>query len=250
MSSRSRTAAVVLLSVSALCLGGCAFLRGSAAGTAFVASGQQQLRLPGANASVLPPMAYRDPFVIEEYARSTDHGRAEALFLRTQGLGTALDLEPRDLAYVTQRWAFNARRVPLAWQQPRQSMRRGSRFYYRRYRLASAAPASARACVAFMHTWDYVALDPQRRPGRGYVGYHCAPVGASLTDAAARRYLQRIVVAKRDNARDFHLGQAVPRDADALAAASARADRDWGFSGFPFRRTRHYPIGASYSAGG
>jgi hypothetical protein len=99
-----------------------------------------------------------------------------------------------------------------------------------------------------MRTWDRDSLDPLLRPGRGYFGYHCVPSGAALPDAAVQRYLRRIRIADPPLL-GFHIGQAVPRDAHAGTIANAQAGPGWGFTPFPFERTRHYPIGASTNGG-
>lgn len=243
-----RTAPVGLIVVIALLGSGCAFLRGSAAGTAFVEPGQRHLLLPGLTDADPAAVAYRSPFEYQEYAASRTDGRAEALYMRTKGLGTALELEPRRLESFTQRWAFTASASSLDWLQPRQSTLAGTAIHYRRYRLATGKADAARECVAFMRTWDTESQDPFLRPGRGYFGYRCGLPGATLSDADAQRYLRGIKIAEPP-LRDFHIGQTVPRDPRARSLANGKVHGDWGFTPFPFQRTRHYPIGASYSGG-
>jgi len=240
--------AIVFVVIGLLGCGGCAFLRGSAAGTAFVDPGQRHLLLPGLTGADPAASAYRAPFEYQEYARSQTDGRTEALFMRTKSLGTALDMQPLQLESYTRRWAFNGGAQKLDWLQPRQSRVAGTDIRYRRYRRAAGKPATARECVAFMRTWGRDSLDPLLRPGRGYFGYHCATPDTALSDTAAQHYLRRITIADLPLL-GFHIGQAVPRDARAGKIANAHADPHWGFAPFPFGRTRHYPIGASTNGG-
>lgn len=186
--------ATVFVVIGLLGNGGCAFLRGSAAGTAFVDPGQRHLLLPGLTGADPAAVAYRSPFEYQEYARSQTDGRAEALFMRTKSLGTALDMQPRQLESFTRRWAFNGSAQKLDWLQPRQSRVAGTDIRYRRYRLVTGKPSTTHACVAFMRTWVRDSLDPLLRPGRGYFGYHCAAPGGALSDATAQRYLRRIAI--------------------------------------------------------
>ena len=250
MRDRSLPWRVLALCVVMFASSGCAFIRGSAAGTAFVERDQQHLRLPSAeDALAFRPIAYLSPYTYVEYARArSGDGRSEALLYRTRGLGTALDLDPRHLNAFTRQWVFNSGGATLTWQQPRPARFAPTGIHYRRYQLHRPGEAGSRDCVAFLKGWDFQSLDPLHRPGRGYFGYTCRPPGVALTTADVAAYLQRIETAT-PSLPDFYIGQRVPRDPQALAQARGQADVRWGITAFPYDRTRHYPLGGSHNGG-
>ncbi|GAB3679545.1 hypothetical protein [Salinisphaera aquimarina] len=227
-------------------LGGCAFLRGSAAGSAYVQDDMRHLRLPGAAASGHQAVAYRSPFEYQEYDRSHVDGRAEALFIRATASGTAVDLSSRQLESLTRLWAFNRQAGPLEWEPARAHELPGAGIDYRLYRHRGGA--GSRSCMAFIRTWALQSLDPLNRPRRAYFGYFCRPPGQTLSTAAAEHYLRRLTVASPPLL-GFHLGQAVPRDPTARAHARGSTSPDWGIATFPLNRLGRYPIGGASSPG-
>lgn len=237
-----RTTLLVAVVLSA---GGCAFLRGSAQGSAFVENDMRHLRLPGAGPSNAPAVVFRDPFEYQEYSRSQTNGRAEAVFFQAQGHGTALNLDPANLEQLNSLWAINRSARTLTWRQPRATRVPGSDIHYRRYRVRDADGRAERHCAAFLRAWDHDSLDPSSRPDKGYFGYYCRPAGTALSAAEAERYLRRIEIASPPPL-GFHIGQQVPHDATALPTARGRTAAGWGIPDFPLPRTRHYPIGGPY----
>lgn len=231
-----------LLVVASL-LGGCAFLRGSATGTTFVEPPMRHMTLPGAAPRAI---AYRGPFAIQEYVHAKTNGRSEALYFRTRGRGTALDLDAADLESLNRRWLFNAQAKSLAWLRSNTTRAERTNARYRRYRHVDDT-AQVRQCMAFLHGWDNESRDPLFRPGQGYFGYYCAPGGKPLDDAAANAYLARISIAQPE-VPGFHIGQRVPHDPQARAIANGHGETGWGIDGFPLNRVRHFPIGAAFSS--
>jgi hypothetical protein len=240
-----------LLAIALVALGGCAFLRGSATGSAFVEAGERHLQLPDAQMADMPGVAWLAPDTYEEYQRTQNNGRAEALYMRARAPGTALDLAADRLDSLTRRWAFNRQGTALNWQQPRAVRLPGSRIRYRHYRYSghsATGDGATRACVAFLRRWEMQSDDPQFRPARAYFGYYCRPPGAALSEAETQAYLRRIEVADLDLP-GFYLGQTVEHDVGAGEHANAAPGDAWGLAPFPFQRTRHYPIGGISNAG-
>lgn len=242
---RRWAARAAILAVAAS-LTGCAFLRGSAEGSAFLADDARHLRLPGVEAE-RRAVGYRSPFQYQEYGRSRHAGRAEALFLAADGPDQALDIADDELAALAERWHFNRRAAAIDWQTRHdQRLDRGG-LRYRRYRHRRGTDAPARTCVAFLRTWAVTVLDPRSRPTRAVFGYHCRPSGDTLDDVDARAWLRRIDTAE-PRTPEFHLGQRVPHDPRAGPLARGTVDANWGIDAFPFRRLRHFPIGAGHGA--
>ncbi len=239
------TLCVVAIALSAL--SGCAFLKGSGAGSAFVEADRQHLLLPGSSSTPARAIAHRSPYEYQEYVRSATNGQAEAIFLDARTAHTAIDIENRDLASLNARWRHNEAGA-VQWHNTYNTHLSRSQIEYRRYGLRRADSRTVQDCVAFIRTWDTAAGDPLLRPRRAYFGYYCPARGEALPDNTLDTYLRRIRIMDQPMT-DFTLGSAVPRDETAATTARGAGQADRGIRSFPLNLVRQFPIGAGYSSG-
>jgi|GEM_PF-1251788 len=247
-----RTGMASLVALTLLVSSGCAFMQGSASGSAFVARDMRHLRLPAAAGDETVSVAYRSPYAYQEYDRVAGAGRAEAIVLAAHSVNAVFDLASDDLEALTRAWRFNRGGGALRWVDPRHRRLTGTAVVYRRFDHALVDTPTL-ACVAFIAVWDRASLDPLGRPRRGHVGYMCQPPGQTLTAQQAEQRL-RAIKHRTPATPGFWIGRSVPSDTDAAPTArgelEAPTGRLWGMPGFPLNRLRQFPLGGGYSSGG
>lgn len=236
---------VLLIVLSAI--GGCAFVKGSGAGSAFVDADTQHLLLPGSSDTPARAVAHRSPYEYQEYVRSQTNGQAEAIFLNAKTAHTAIDIENRDLASLNTLWRHNEAGA-VQWRNTHNTRLPRSQIEYRQYAIRPTDSQAVQNCTAFIRTWDTAAGDPLLRHRHAYFGYYCPLSGEALSNTELHAYLRRIRVTDQPMI-DFALGEAVPRDETAATTARGTREPGRGIQSFPLNLVRQFPIGAGYSSG-
>lgn len=174
----------------------------------------------------------QDRSELEEYAAyDGSSGRAEFLYVATTDGRYALE-DGFNVDAALEQFAYPRGRVHELGPSAATAVGPISVFH-RRFELAAAEP---RSCIGIKASWDDVAYDPRRRPGKLLLGYYCAAPNVVLDDAAVERLVGNLRLRPPP---DVAL-RGTPAETRAALLRAARGGEAGGVPDFPLNLARRY----------